>query len=194
MSTKRHAKYFCLCMHVHACLCTSVNNMLAESQAAAQNQRPSPWTSDKKMTTFHFTAPPSLFLSLLFTQRSLYLCHSTWLAILSHVPADGRLWGSLAGCQRSTGEQGTCSWYESPHSSLHCVTGRSGSAERWCRLKNTWREDKDTELSPISSVFGLQTIPSCNCCSQKCTNELFLTKKRTIIILNAQKRSISSRN
>lgn len=118
-----------------------------------------------------FTSPlSSLFLSLLFTQRSLYLCHSTWLAILSHVPADGRLWGSLAGCQRSTGEHGTCSWYESPHSSLHCVTGRTGSAERWCRLKNTWREDKDTELSLISFVFALQTIPPCNCCSPKWTN------------------------
>lgn len=69
---------------------------------------------------FHFTAShPSVPPPLIFSSSSspvhspsfsvsLYICLSTWLAILSGVPEGERLRGSLAGCQLSTREQGTC--------------------------------------------------------------------------------------
>lgn len=116
-------------MWVCVCVCVLVWITYRCLNPIAWIQHPSPWTSDKKITTFHFTAsrplPLSLSLSLILSHPALHsfsppfltslshpqrsLCLSTWLAILSHVPEDGRLCGSLAGCQGSAGEQGTCS-------------------------------------------------------------------------------------
>lgn len=130
MSSERHTKRLCHCDRVCVYVRVTVWKTHHCWNPTAWIQHPSPWTSDKKITTFHFSAsrPSSshcaqcFFTSLYHPKLS--LCVSTWLAILSHVPEDGKLCSSLAGCQGSAGELGTYSdWNRSETESWGGVGG-----------------------------------------------------------------------
>lgn len=127
--------FACACVHV--CMCTAET-----PQSEFSISHPEQVT---KITTFHFNAsrPPLASAPCFLTSLShpqLSLCLSTWLAILSHVPEDGRLCSSLAGCQGSAGELGTYSdWNRSETEHW----GRGGgfwnpvSSPRWSRGRSS---------------------------------------------------------